>query len=150
MPDAVSEAMGRDGAVYTSSGGDRLHGALRAIIEAFGATHLAFLDSGDPPKPEDERGTVCEGFVVSALMPEDIPAALAEIDEVLHDAPRLCRATDLGSIGDDELARWREMASGSDYEGNDDFVVFLACLRRVLEDARTRGDAVAHARYVYY
>lgn len=150
LPDAVSDAMGRDDAVYTSSGRDRLHCSLRALIEAFGATSLAFLDRGDPPKADDQAGTICEGFVVSALMPEDIPAALAEIDEMLHDADRLSRATELRSLSSDELAQWRERAYNGDYADDDDFVRFLVCLQWVLEDAQTRGDAVAHAHYVYY
>ncbi len=85
LPDAVSNAMGRDDAFYTASRRDRLHYSLRALIQAFGATSLAFLDRGAPPKPDDKAadGTVCEGFVVSALIPEDVPAALAEIDEML-------------------------------------------------------------------
>lgn len=150
LPDAVSDAMGRDDAICTSSGRDRLHFSLRALIQAFGATSLAFLDRGDPPKADDKAGTVCEGFVVSALMPEDVSAALAEIDEILHDADRLSRATELGSLSDDDLAQWREKAYNGEFADDDDFVRFLVCLQWVLEDAQTRGDVVAHAHYVYY
>ena len=152
LPDAVSDAMGRDDAICTSSGRDRLHYSLQLLIQAFGATSLAFLDRGVPPKPADKAaaGTVCEDFVVSALMPEDIPAALAEIDDMLHDADRLSQATDMGPLSDDELEQWREKAYNGDYADDDDFVRFLVCLQWVLEAAQQRDDVVVHAHYVYY
>lgn len=150
LPDPVSKAMGGDDTIHTVSPRDQLHFWLGGLIQAAGATALAFLDRGNPPHDDGAApGTFQEGFVVSALSPQDMPAAMAGIDDILSDADRLSRVLGF-TFSDEDLSDWRERAGNGEYLQEDvDVVWFLLSLKRLLQDAQTRGDVVAHAHYVF-
>ena len=149
---AVSDAMGQEDTLRSSSRGDLLHHAIRDLVQAFGSSRLGFLDRVPDYSNESMEGIPadCDGFVVTALLPADIPAALGEIEEMLHDAARLGPVLDLG-LTDGALSQWRERAyqDGPADDGDGDIVWFLQCLAWELECAQEEGAAVVHIRHVH-
>ena len=150
LQDPVSEAMAREDAITTMSSSDQFHYQLRALIRTFGATALAFLDR-EPSDPDEreEASADSDGFITSALLPEDIPAARAEIDAMLHDTARLSQALEIKGLSDADLAKWREDAFNGNVSSDDDIVWFLLRLEWVLDDAHGRGDAVVHVNHAF-
>lgn len=151
LPGAVSDAMGQDDVLMTTSRGDLLHHWLRQAMQAFGTSMLGFLDRV-PDSPEELDPMDCDGFVVSALLPANIPAALREIEAMLSDATRLGPALDVPALPDAELAQWRERAyqDGPADDGDGDVVWFLQCLAWELECAQEEGTAVVHVRNIQF
>jgi len=151
LPDAVSDAMGQEDTLTSTSRGDLLHEAIHDLVRVFKSSKLGFLDCV-PGSAGSEKGLPedCDGFVVSALLPADIPFARGEIEEMLHDAARLESVLHLG-LTDDKLAQWRERAfqDGPADDGDGDVIWFLQCLAWELECAQEEGTAVVHVRYVH-
>ena len=148
LPQAVSDAMAQEDVLTAASRGDLLHHWMRRAMQSFGASTLGFLDRV-PDTPEELDSMGCEGFVVSALLPADIPAALGEIESIMSDATRLGPVLDL-RLTEAELAQWRKRAyqDGPADNGDGDFVWFLQCLAWELECAQEEGTAVVHVRHV--
>ncbi len=154
LPEAVANAFGGPETFATSSRNDELHHWIRTVVRDFKASALRFLDR-DPWERED-LATIrssSDGWIVSALMPEDAPDAIGAIDDILQDADRLNRALP-DRLTQEELielrAATRDIAElGSDCYMNTYIVWFLQRLQSALRQARDQRAAVVHARYIW-
>jgi hypothetical protein len=154
LADDVGVAMGHGDVISTMSRKDELHGCLRRAMRVFDTSTLDFLDR-DPWGREDLPAirAMSDGFVVSALLPEHMPAAVLAIEEMLHDADRLGKALP-DKLTDAELAEHRRATCDvrrlSPDRYTDVYVVwFLQRLQSMLRQAHARQAAVVHTRFIF-
>jgi len=154
LPEVVADAFEWHGAFWTMSRGDELHHWIRTAVRGFDASALRFLHR-DPWERED-LATIrsrSDGWIVSALMPEDTSDAIRAIDDILQDADRLSRALP-DKLTQNELvkhrAETRDVADlSSDCYMNIYIIWFLQRLQLTLRQARDQQAAVVHARYIW-
>lgn len=139
--------------LFTYSRRDWLHRALSEVGEAFGGSCLMdFFSLGSNILATDSEEP---GFLVTALMPSALPAAIATLDEWLEsiaaEPGRL--AARMGVVADDlriALVSWAEDEGAlEDGDGLPYLFWFLRCLRTELVGAQSSGQPVLHARYVF-
>ena len=154
LPEAIADAFGRPGMFATTSRGDELHHWIRTAIRVFDASALRLLDR-DPWERDDLAAirAASDGWVVSALMPEEAPDAIRAIDEILRDTDRLNRALP-DQLTQAELAQHRADTRdvdqfSSDCSMNVYIVWFLQRLQSALQQALDQRAAVVHARYIW-
>jgi len=154
LPEVVADAFAGPAMFATTSRSDELHHWIRTAVRTFDASALRFLDR-DPWEREDLATirSASDGWVVSALMPEDAPDAISAMDDILQDADRLNRALP-DRLTQEELvehrAETRDVAMfSSDCDMNIYIVWFLQRLQSALRQARDQQAAVVHARYIW-
>ena len=154
LPEVVADAFVRPATFGTTSRRDELHHWIRTAVRAFGASALRFLDC-DPWEREDLATirSASDGWVVSALMPEDAADAIRAIDDILQDADRLNRALP-DKLTQEELVEHRTETRNiaelsSDCYMNIYIVWFLQRMQSALRQARDQQAAVVHARYIW-
>lgn len=157
LPDAIGAALEDDDPFSANSDNDFLHYWLAQVGLRFGRGALDEFLMLDLLAVEGATSPF-EGFAIAAVPPADIPAVEAALDGWLADPATMTAG--LGELidwGDDvaaQVARLRATSHAGWNGGNlddclENVLLFLVRLRELLAEARERGEALVHCRYVY-
>ena len=156
LPDEIDEVLQHGHHFDAHSENDFLHYWLGKVGQHAGRGPLDQFLMLDP-LAIDGIERPYEGFAIAALQPADIPAVEAAIDRWLAD-PAALRTAFSGLFDGEDIAGlvaglraapMPDAAGGNVDDSVEDVLWFLVRLREVLGQARQRGEAVVHVRWLY-
>jgi hypothetical protein len=167
LPDAVSAAMGQQGAIMATSRNDWLHSTLSEMFTTLGGSALSFLVKD----PESLQNIDAEAFrpfggidyqevtVVTKLPFAEVPSAAEEVGAWLRTiATEPWRFPDLlgedcsredAAAAIDEAEDLRDLNSHEDGDYAPYLFSYLKSLRTMLRDALAHEMAVVHVRFTF-